>query len=219
MVIVLLKVVTVQGQTGEKHILEGKLSFCYPQEVHQHEYDYYNATVRATGLDGQGLYYPKRTDSKATVFRFEQLPAGKYKVEVSALGQVQDTVMELKTSFTRVQFCLDRAFRPVESKYLEEYRAKAKDDIAQGRAKIITLLEGSISQNPKLNQKNRRLKRKFGFSYEIQSCSRIIDLRENFVFRKQIDAYNQTVMAFLDEKYGDKWRKHLNLQGEEPKED
>jgi hypothetical protein len=39
------------------------------------------------------------------------------------------------------------------------------------------------------------------------------------VFQKQIDAYNQTVMAFLDEKYGDKWRKHLNLEGEDSKED
>lgn len=218
-VIVLLKVVTVQGQTGEKYSLEGKLSFCYPEEVRQQEYDYYTATVRATGLGGQGLYYPKRTDSIAAVFRFEQLPAGNYKVEVSALGQVQDTVMELKASLTGVQFCLDQAFRPVEPQYLEEYRAKAKYDIAKGKAEIVSLLEGSIFQNPKLDRQNRRLQRKFGFKYEIQSCSRIIDPRENFVFRKQIDAYNQTVMAFLDEKYGNKWRKHLNLEGEALKED
>lgn len=205
---------TVNGQKGNKHSLEGKLGFCYLPEQDQKQYNYYDATVKATGLEGQGLYYPKRVDDRATVFRFEQLPAGKYEVTVSCLGSATDTVIELKDDITGVDFCLDNAYRPVENKLLAEYETKAKADIGKGEAKIVSLVAGSVSRSKKHDRQNRQLKRKYGFTYELYSCYNETDLRAEIVYRRQIAAYNQTVKAYLDKKFGGRWRKNLKLGAE-----
>lgn len=212
--LVFLAAATVNGQNGNKHRVEGKLGFCYLPEQDQKQYNYYDVTVKATGLEGQGLYYPKRVDDRATVFRFEQLPAGKYAVVVSCLGSAKDTVIELKGDITGMDFCLDNAYRPVENTLLAEYQEKAKADIGAGEAKIISLVAGSISRSRKRERQNRQLKSKYGFTHELYSCYNVTDLRADFVYRRQIAAYNQTVMAYLDEKFGGRWRRNLNLDAE-----
>ncbi len=133
----LLTVIPVKGQSRNKHRMEGKLSFCYLPEQDQKQYNYHNATVRATGLEGQGLYYPKRVDDQATVYRFEQLPAGRYEVVVACLGAAHDTVIELQSDIAGLNFCLDDVYRPVENTLLAAYQAKAMADIGKGEAKII----------------------------------------------------------------------------------
>lgn len=212
--LMLLTVIPVKGQNRNKHSIEGKLSFCYLPEQDQKNYNYYDATVRATGLEGQGLYYPKRVDDQATIYRFEQLPAGRYEVVVACLGSEKDTVIELKGDLTGLNFCLDDVYRPVENTLLAAYQTKAMADIGKGEAKIISLMAGSVPKSNTLERQNRQLKRKCGFTHELYNCYNLVDPREDFVYRSQIAAYNQTVMAYLDEKFGSRWRRKLRLDAE-----
>jgi hypothetical protein len=148
------------------------------------------------------------------VYRFEQLPAGRYEVAVSAFGSVKDTVIELDGDITGMNFCLDDVYQPVENTHLETYRAKARSDIGKGEAKIISLMEGSVFRSTKLERQNRQLKRKYGFTYERYSCYNLTDPREDFIYRRQIATYNQVVMAYLDEKFGSRWRGKLKIDAD-----
>jgi hypothetical protein len=133
---------------------------------------------------------------------------------VFSLGSVKVTMIELKGDITGMNFCLDNVYRPVEDTLLKEYGIKARSDIGNGEAKIISLIEGSVFRSSKLERQNRQLKRKYGFTYELRSCYNLTDPRADFVYRRQIAAYNQTVMTYLDEKFGSKWRGKLKSDAE-----
>jgi hypothetical protein len=148
------------------------------------------------------------------MYRFEQLPAGRYEVVVACLGSAKDTVIELKGDITGLNFCLDDVYRPVETTLLAAYQTKAMADIGKGEAKIIALMAGSAPKSNKRERQNIQLKRKYGFTYELYSCHNLVDPREDFVYRSQIAAYNQTVMTYLDENFGSRWRRKLRLDAE-----
>jgi len=204
LVLSFILLITVSASAQQQFKLSGNAKACYAGN-----YDFSTSNIYLNLIlqspDNKVKYFTS-VNSKGD-FIFENVLAGTYHLSGSSLEfnqKNENTIIVVNQEIQNISFCFDRAYRPAPNDSLIYYKFKAKEDIKQGRAKIYEWTPWSLTSDP-FAKVNSRIKKKFGFEYEMKSCLRE-ESRSEILHTMFWTAYNGVVYQYLNEKFGKSWR-------------
>ncbi len=201
----LLFILVAPTQAQQTYQVTGQVNVCYTQQ-NDAEKSTPEMLIRLRAVDSNREY--STTIDQAGNFDFNQVQEGTYTLSTAALQfPDNDTLVTVNTDLQDLRFCIDKVYKPAPDKLIAEYQAKALADIKAGNPKILEWTALSLTDDPFLKL-NPKIKKKYGFEYEIMSCVRPVT-RDEIVQVKLWEAYNEVVYQHLDAQLGSGWMKNI----------
>jgi hypothetical protein len=205
LILYFLILLAIPSVAQEQYQLSGSVIACYNKEYKAAISDL-SVRINLRSLDHKQVY--STTMDGEGNFSFSSLPAGNYILAASALGLTDnDTTIVVDQNISTVTFCVDRIYRPAPVDSVEKYRQQAIEDIKNGTSKIYEWTPWSITKDP-FEKLNPKVKKKYGFEYEMMSCVRE-QSREEIVQVMLWQVYNEVVYQHLAKLHGQQWRNSI----------